>query len=103
MIQPEQAKDGSIEVPNVHRIFHDVVAEIVGLSVYVAFFRSAARHPDGEATRMMVSSVVFFRKSALAVDRAAELATPDHQRIVEKSAPLQIGHQRIRSAIRRGG
>ena len=43
---------------------------------------------------MMVAAVVLRRQLALAVDRAAELAAPDDQRVVEQPALLQILDQR---------
>ena len=49
---------------------------------------------------MMVAPVVFMREAALTVDGASKLARPDHQRIVQQSALLEIGNQRITSAIR---
>ena len=48
---------------------------------------------------MMVAAVVRFRQLALAVDRAAELAAPDDQRVVQQPALLQIADQRRRRLI----
>ena len=48
---------------------------------------------------MMIAAVVVVRQPALAVNRAAELAAPDHQRVVEHAALLQIGDQRRRGLI----
>ena len=42
----------------------------------------------------MVAAVVVGRQLALAVDRAAELAAPDDQRVVEQAALLQVVDQR---------
>ena len=39
---------------------------------------------------MMVAAVVVRRELALAVDRAAEFAAPDDQRVVEQAALLQV-------------
>ena len=44
----------------------------------------------GEAARMMIAAVVLARQLALAVDRPAELAAPDDQRVVEHAALLQV-------------
>src|SRR5262249_25016814 len=85
-----------------HGIFHNVVAEIVGLPVDITSLGSSARHPRGKATRMVVASVVVFGKPALAIDGSAKLAAPNAQRILDQATPLQIGHQRIGSAIRGG-
>ncbi len=40
---------------------------------------------------MVVAAVVGVRQLALAVNGAAEFAAPDHQRIVQQAALLQIG------------
>ena len=48
----------------------------------------------------MVAAVVVCRQLALAVDRAAELAAPDDQRVVEQAALLQVLDQRRRRADR---
>src|SRR5262249_48842398 len=56
-------------------------------------------HPDREALGMMVAAVVLARERALAVDRAAELAAPDHQRLVEQPALLEVGDQAVAGVI----
>ena len=48
----------------------------------------------------MVATVVFFGQRALRVDRAAELAAPDDQRVVQHTALLQILNQRGRWLVR---
>ena len=40
---------------------------------------------------MMIAAVVGVGQLALAVDRAAELAAPDDQRVVEQAALLEVG------------
>src|SRR5262249_44164474 len=70
-----------------------------GLAVDHAAFDAAAGHPDGEATRVMVASVVVAGQLSLAVDRAAELAAPDHERVVEQAALLEIRDERVARLI----
>ena len=43
---------------------------------------------------MVVAAIVVASQLALAVDRAAELAAPDDQRVVEQPALLEVGDQR---------
>ena len=43
---------------------------------------------------MMIAAVIVFGELALAINRAPELAAPDHQRVVEQPALLQILDQR---------
>ena len=47
----------------------------------------------------MVAAVVVGRERALAIDRAAELAAPDDERVVEQAALLEVGDQRGRRLI----
>ena len=58
-----------------HRVFHDVEPKIITLTVRNARLDTAASHPDREASRMVVPPIGLLRESALAEDRAAELAT----------------------------
>src|SRR5947207_2985927 len=48
---------------------------------------------------MMVPAVVILRQLALAVARPAELAAPDHERIVEHPALLEVRDQRRASLV----
>ena len=48
---------------------------------------------------MMVAAVVGGREVALAIDRAAELAAPDHQRVVQQAALLEVLDQRGRGLV----
>src|SRR5208282_384605 len=102
MIDAEQSKHSCIEVTHVDRVLHYVVAKIVSLSEDYASFSAPACHPYGEATRMVIPSVVFFGKTALAVYGPSEFAAPQHQSVIQKPAAAQIRDQRVRSAIRRG-
>ena len=54
-----------------------------------------------EAAAVVVAAVVVLGQRALAVDRAAELAAPDDQRVVEQAALLEVLDQRGRRAGRR--
>src|SRR5262245_4672415 len=83
VIETEQVEDRGVPVVKVDGVFDDVIREVVSLAVDHAAFDSAAAHPDGEAPRMMVATIVFFGQAALRVDRAAEFAAPDDQRFVQ--------------------
>jgi hypothetical protein len=48
---------------------------------------------------MVVAAVVLLRQAALRVDRAAELAAPDDQRLVEQAALLEILDQAVAGLI----
>src|SRR5579872_1441693 len=81
VVQAQQVEDGRVDVPDMHRVLHDVVAEVVGLAVRDARLDARAREPVDEAARVMVAPVVAPRQLPLAVRRAAEFAAPDDQRL----------------------
>src|SRR5256885_7757493 len=103
VIDAEQSEDGRIEVADMDRVFHDVIAKVVCDAVGDSGFGAAAGHPNRKATRMMVAAIVVFREATLAVNSAAEFAAPEYERVVEESAALQIGDEGVGGAIRRGG
>jgi len=86
VLEAEEVQDGGVQVADVHRIFNDVVAEVVGLTVNCAALDPAAGQPHRETARMMVAPVVVFAKPALAVNGAAKLAAPNNQSAVEHAA-----------------
>ena len=111
VINAEQMQDGRIEIVDVHRArrppfltrlrsqrhavgIRDVVAVIVGASVGDTWFDSAARHPGGEAARVVIAAVVFFREISLAIHSAAEFAAPHKQRVFQHAALFEISNQR---------
>jgi len=81
MVEPQAAQDRGIEIVDVHRIADDVVAIIVGLAVLDAAANAGPREPHAEATAVMVPAMIVRGELALAVDRPAKLAAPDHQRV----------------------
>ncbi len=90
VVDAQAVQDRGVQVVDVDRVFRDVVAEVVGLAVGDAGLDAAAGQPDREAARMMVAAVVVGRQLALAVDRAAELAAPDDERVVQQAALLEV-------------
>src|SRR5207245_4517513 len=99
MIDAQAMKDCGVHVMDVHRVLDDVIAEIVGLAVDDARLDATAGHPDREAARMVIAAVIVLGKLALAVDRAAELAAPDHQRVVEQAALFEVGYEGIAGLV----
>ena len=71
-------------------VFDGVVAQFVGGAVADAALDAAAGDPHREALDVVIAAV------ALGHRRAAELAAPDHQRVVEHAAFFQVGDQRGR-------
>lgn len=58
VINPHQMHDGSLKIMHMHRIFDDIIAKIIGLTVHKSFFHARTSHPDGETARMVVAAVV---------------------------------------------
>src|SRR5262245_4504441 len=83
-----------VEVVDVHRILDDVVTVVVGGAVRDARLEPAPRRPERKTTAMMIAAVIGCRQRALAVHGAAELASPDDERVVEQAALLEILDER---------
>src|SRR5436853_5099910 len=60
MVDAHLVQNGGVEIVNMHRFFHDVIAVVVGLSVGDAFLHPTAGQPHGKATAMMIASVIVF-------------------------------------------
>ena len=58
VIYPQKVHDRSLKIVNVHWVFDDIIAKIVGFSVDVAFFYARSRHPNREAPWVVVAAVV---------------------------------------------
>src|SRR6266705_160388 len=99
VIDAEAVQNRRIQIVNMNRVFHDVVAKLVSSTVDDAGLDAAARHPDGEAARMMIAAVVLAREFALAVNGPAELASPDNQCVFKQAALFQISNERVAGLI----
>lgn len=98
VVYPEEMQHGGVEIVNVHGFPDGVVAEVVGFSVRDAATDPTARHPYREGADVVIATWGAF--VGLTHGRAAELATPNHQRIVEHAALLQIEDEGRRSSVR---
>ena len=85
VIEPQQMEDRRVQIVEVHAVFHCGDAVLVGGAVGHAALHAAAGHPEAEAGGVVVAPVVL-----LDVWRAAKLAAPDDESLVEQSAFLQI-------------
>lgn len=90
VIDAKAMERGGSEVTDVHRIFDDVVAEVIGLAMHAATGDAATGHPHAEAAAVVVAPGV---ELALTVYTAAEFAAPDDEGVVEHTALLEVGHQ----------
>lgn len=99
MINPQAVEDGGVEVVDVDGVADNVVAEFVGFTVRDATFHSATRHPDREATWVMIPAEVGLGEFALAVDGATEFARPNHKGVVEQAPLFQIGDESVAGLV----
>ena len=76
---------------HVSPIFDRVEPEFVGLTQNGARFHAAAGEPHRERVDVMVAAGFF---AVLAHGRAAEFATPHHERVFQQTTRLQIMHER---------
>src|SRR4051794_8913291 len=92
VIDPQAVQDRGVEVVDVNRIAHDVVAVIVGFAVNVTGLDAATGQPYRKATAMMIAAIILLQAS-LTIDRSAKLAGPDDERVVEQASLFQIEDQ----------
>jgi hypothetical protein len=59
VIDPKAVKNCGVEISNVNRILDNVVTVIIGLTIGNSGTHAPARHPGGEAARVMIAPVIF--------------------------------------------
>ena len=95
MIDPQQLQHRRVQIVDVDGILDDVVAEVVGAADGDAGAHAAAGEPHREGARMVVAAEELRAVAGLVHRRAAELAAPDDQRVVEQPALLEVGEQPV--------
>ena len=83
VVNSEQMQNRGMQIMNMHRVFRDIVAVLVGPTVAESRLNSTSSHPNRKATRVVISAKVILRQLALAVIGPSELAAPDNQRILQ--------------------
>jgi hypothetical protein len=63
----------------------NVKAEIVGSSIDESRLNSSARHPKRENAAVMIAAIRVWLRRTLAVRRAPDLSTPNHQRVFQQT------------------
>ena len=81
--------DRRVQVVHVDFVLDREVTEVVGLAIGEAGFETAPGEQHGKARGVVVAA----RAVALGVGRAAKLAAPPHDRVVQQAAGLQILEQ----------
>jgi hypothetical protein len=85
-IEPKQVQHRRVNVGHIVPVRDRVETQLIGRSLNNPSLDAAAGHPDREAVVMMIAAV-----GALGTGRPAELGRPDHDRVVEQAALLQVG------------
>ena len=93
MVDAQQMQDGGLKVVNMDAPFGYVESVVVGTAMYMARLHAAAAHPERKYAAMMIAAIVVGLGRALRIRRPAELAAPNHQRIVQHPTLLQIKDQ----------
>ena len=78
VIYAEEMKHGSMQVMHADRILGYVVAKIICFPKGHAAFDTTARHPNAEATGMVVAAVILGLHLALIVDSTSKFSAPNH-------------------------
>src|SRR5690606_14056994 len=87
VVDAAEGEDRGVEVVNGDDVFDSLVTKLVGRAIGDPRLDPAAGHPDGEAQNVVVAA------GPLPHRRAAELATPDDQGVVEHPPLVQVFDQ----------
>src|SRR5271168_2167151 len=93
MVDAQAVEQRGVEVVNVYAVAGHVVAVVVGLAVGDSWTNAAAGQPHRKAAWMMVAAEIRGGQRPLAIGRTAKPTPPDNQRVVQQTAPLQIGDE----------
>ena len=77
-----------------HGVLRNVVAIVIRRTQGEAFLDPCPSQEDGEASGVMVTTVVGCSQFTLRINRSSELATPDDEGILEQASLAQVGDQR---------
>ena len=90
VLNAQEVQHCGVQVVHVHRVFHDVVAEVVGAPIHKARLDAAAGHPQRKTPGMMVATKAVGTNVALRISGAPKLTAPDNQRVVKKPTLLKV-------------
>src|SRR5438552_4285524 len=99
VVDTEAIQEGRMQIMDVHRFSHNVVAIAVSIAKGETPFDPAAGEPHREAAWMMVPPVVVLRELSLTVNRPAEFAAPHDQRVLQQPALFQVLNQSSGSLV----
>src|SRR5260221_4021384 len=99
MVIAKQVQDSGLKIMNMNRIFDNIISQFICLPIDDSRFDPTACHPYTKAAWMVIAAITIRLKFTLAIIRASEFATPDHQRFIQHTTVLQILYQGSRSLI----
>ena len=88
MIEPKQMQDRRVQVMHVQTIFDCSQPQIIRRANRLSSLHATTSHPHREACWIGVAAIAFLRHR-----RAPKLTAPDHQRLFQQSALLEILEQ----------
>ncbi len=82
MVQTEQFQDRGVQVVDMDAVFHGTETEFVRGPDDLASLDAAAGQPGGEAVGIVIAAGALVGVAAVCNRRSAELAAPNHERVV---------------------
>ena len=99
-VESHQVHDGVLQIVHGDGALGDGVAQLIGLPHHTATVHARPGHPQAEAVRVVITAPVRGAVTGLVHGRASELPAPDHKRLIQEAAPIQIQHQGCRRPVR---
>src|SRR4051794_22153356 len=90
-------QDRGVQIVHVDTVLRHIETKVIALAERNARLNAAAGKPHRKRVRMMVATIV---ATSLHHWRAPELAAPNNERVVQKSALLEILHQGCAGLVR---
>lgn len=87
VIEAKQVQDRGMQITEMNRTLHDRAAVVICFAVRVTGLHTAASHPEGERSVLMPGLI--FVLPGLET-RPSKLTTPNDERVIEKTALIQI-------------
>src|SRR4029077_10975105 len=99
LVNTHLVQDCRVEIPDMHRVTDNIIAEIVRLAIDDPAFDAATGHPHRVAARVMVPAIVVAAQFALAIDGAAKFTAPDDQGVVEQTTLFEVEDEALAGLV----
>lgn len=90
VINSHQVHQRGVKIVDLHAVFNNVHAVVIGLAILHASIDSGAGQPDRETVAVVISTVALSSQVALRIHRATEFTAPDNQRVIQHASRFQI-------------